>query len=438
MPTLTITMIEKAQPNPDKEITLWDDRVKGLGCRIRPSGKRTFVVMYRSPETGKLTRLTLGAFGPVTLDAARTRAKKALGEVADGKDPAREKRRKIELARVTGRTMSELADDYLRDANAGYVTYRGRPKKPSTLAIDAGRVERHIKPLLGSKLVADITPADVTAFYHDIRLGKGISGEFKGKKRGKARVTGGATTAARTVDLLGSIFSYSVRNGLRPDNPVARFERPPTRRRDRVLSPAEYGALGKALLSLEEEYKPWETVIAAIRVLALTGLRRSEAFNLRWAEVDAENCVLRLTETKAGGPQVRPIGRAAMDLITSMPREEGSQFVFPSEKGTGPIVSPKAFVESVKRAGLEGVTIHTFRHSFASVANGLDFSEFTIGGMLGHRSHSVTARYVHTVDKALVTAADRVSKRIARFLAGKAEESKEDNVEYLRTRPDVA
>jgi len=461
MPTLklTMTVIERTQPDPNKEITLWDETLKGFGCRILPSGRKVLIVMYRSPEDRKLTRHKLGVYGVLTLTEARERAKVALGQVSGDVDPARERRRRIEAARIEKLTMEQLCNAYMNDARAGIVTYRGKPKKPSTLEIDNGRVERHIKPLLGKKLVAEIGADDVRAFYHNVRTGKGIAGEFKGRKRGKARVTGGQTTAGRSVQLLGSIFSYAQRNGFRSDNPVTKFEHPPTRERDRVLSSAEYAALEKALHAMENEYAHWRIPVAAIRLLALSGLRKSEAFGLRWSEVDAENCVLRLTETKAGGSQVRPIGRAAMDVITAMAeapataptaitapqniskarrgrpskaKKNASPYVFPSSKG-GPLVSPKVFREAVQRAELEGVTLHVLRHSFATVAGSLELSEFTIATLLGHtRRRGVTGRYTHADQSAIAAAANRVAAVIARRLKGEANVGENGNVELLR------
>jgi len=290
------------------------------------------------------------------------------------------------------------------------VTYRGRPKKKSTLDIDAGRMDRHIKPVLGNRLVREIALADINRFFHAVRTGK-TAKTVKTGNRGVARVTGGEATATRTVELLGSIFSYAIRHGLRPDNPVAGFERPPTKRRDRVLSPEEYKALEQAFRDLEAEGAN-KTSIAAYRSLALTGCRKSEIFSLRRAEFDRHNQALRLPDTKTG-QQTRAVGEIALEAIETAPTREANEFAFPAAKGDSHIVGVKIFREAVKRAMLEGVTLHTLRHSFASVALELEYSELTIAGLLGHRMHSMTSRYAHHVDRSLVAAANRVSRTIA-------------------------
>ena len=410
MAGLTKRLIDAARRSPTRDFRLWDVDPRGFGVRIKRTGVATFFVQYTSPANGRKTRYTLGQYGRLTLDEARREARKVLGSVAKGGDPARERQAEQVQAKLTARTVAELCDLYLKEADAGRVTYRGRAKKTSTLIIDRGRIARHIKPLLGVKSVADVTRADVEAFFHAVRQGKTAT-TIKTGPRGLARVAGGPATAARTVGLLGSLFSYAIRIGLRRDNPVAGFERPPARRRDRTLNPEEYRKLGAALDDLAAEgTRP--SVVAAIRTLALTGARRSEILTLKWDQVDKHRQLLRLAETKTG-QQLRPVGRAALDALASSPLRKGNQFVFPAAHGQGPMVGVKLFREAVRRSGLKDVSIHTLRHSFASMALALGYSELTIAGLLGHRLHSVTSRYAHHVDGNLIAAADTIAEQIA-------------------------
>jgi integrase len=398
-----------------EEQRLWDNDPRGFGARIKPSGVATFFVQYTSPLTGRKTRFTIGQYGRLTVEEARKQARILLGRVARGEDPGQERQASRTETKLKARTIAEFCDQYLVDAEAGLVTYHGRPKRASTLAIDRGRVARHIKPLIGSKLIATLTPTDVEAFFHAVRQGK-TAATVKTGPRGLARVTGGATTAARTVGLLGSLFSYAIRLGLRSDNPVARFERPPVRRRDRALAPDEYRSLGEVLTALAAEGAN-PSALAAVRALALTGCRRSEILTLRRDRIDAHRQVLRLSETKTG-PQLRPIGRAVLECLASAPPRYGNPHVFPASRGEGPMVGVNIFGLAAKRAGLREVSLHTLRHSFASTALSLGYSELTIAGLLGHRIHSVTARYAHHVDRSLIAAADIVADRIAAALDG--------------------
>ncbi|MCZ6593278.1 MAG: Arm DNA-binding domain-containing protein, partial [Alphaproteobacteria bacterium] len=172
MAKLTKRKLDSTTPRPGQDVRLWDDDPRGFGVRIKPSGVKTFFVQYRSLVTDKKVRYSIGQYGRLSLDEARTKAKKLLGSVADDHDPSLEKRQAKQEARSTARAIGELCEDYMRDAHAGIVLYRGRPKKPTTLAIDEGRIRRHINPLLGHRLVKEVTSTDITVFMHDVRTGK--------------------------------------------------------------------------------------------------------------------------------------------------------------------------------------------------------------------------------------------------------------------------
>jgi len=403
---------------PGQTVRLWDDDPRGFGVYVKASGVKSFFVQFRSPGSDKKRRITIGQYGRLTLEQARTEAKDILSRVAKGEDPLKTRADDKQRARDTGQTMAELCDDYMRDAKSGLVTYRGRPKKTSTLDTDHGRIERHIKPLLGDKPARDVTTRDLERTMHNIRLGK-TAVTLKTGPRGRAVVTGGAGAASRTIGLLGSIFSYAVKQGIRADNPARGIERPADGARDRVLSPDEYQRLGQAFEKLESEGAN-KIALRAYRVLALTGCRRGEIFGLNKSEIDAHHQCLRLVDTKSG-QQVRALSRVALDMLTLQPFDAESNYVFPASRGDNHLSDVKVFRQACELAKLEGVSLHTLRHGFASVALELEYSEMTIAGLLGHRSHSVTSRYAHHVDRALIAAADRISAVIARRLAGKAD-----------------
>jgi len=173
---------------------------------------------------------------------ARREAKRLLGSVAGGLDPAALKR-----AKHNARSVAELCDLYLADAEAGRIlTRRKAAKKASTIRTDRYRIEGHIKLLLGTRSVPAVTRADVESFMHDVAQGKTAPRSRTGKKRG-GFVRGGKGTASRTVGLLGSIFTYAVRHHMRPDNPVRGVERFADQQRLRRLSDDEYAAIGAAL-----------------------------------------------------------------------------------------------------------------------------------------------------------------------------------------------
>src|SRR5262245_19766957 len=236
--------------------TVWDASLAGFGARRQRSDSVDYVPSY--PTSGvRLLRYTSGRHGSDwTPESAREEARRLLGDVAHKADPAAEKR-----AARNAQTVSELCDLYLADAETGrLVTRRRSPKKTSTLDTDRGRIERHIKPLLGRRAVASVTRGDIEAFMFDVAAGK-TAGKTKTKARGLARVRGGKGTASRTVGLLGAIFAYATRHRMRTDNPVHGIMRPADGRRTRRLMDDEYKAFGEALRKADEA-KIWPAAVA--------------------------------------------------------------------------------------------------------------------------------------------------------------------------------
>ena len=387
---------------PGQEV--WDIDPIGFGARRQRSEAVAYVVMYRTKE-GRLRRLTIGRHGRYTPDTARNEAKRILGAVAAGEDPATTK---TETRKAS--TVAELCDDYLADAEAGKLLTRRRvAKKASTLATDKGRIEQHIKPLLGRKPVTVVTRADVESFMHAIAEGKTAKREKSGNVRGLTVVTGGRGTASRTVGLLGAIFTYATRKNLRTDNPVRGVMRFADGRRERRLSDAEYKKVGSGLAKTATTL--WPPALAVLRFLALTGWRKGEVLSLLWSEVDLERRTATLTDSKTGR-SVRPLSTHAVAVLSTQPR--AGPLVFTASRGNGVMSGFPRFFARILDAGElpADITPHVLRHSFASVASDLGLSEPTIAALIGHKGQSMTGRYVHSADAVLLAAADQVASRI--------------------------
>jgi integrase len=398
---------------------IWDASVPGFGARRQRGAAVSYVLFYRTKE-GRQRWFTIGRHGaPWTPESARDEARRLLGSVASRADPAAEKR-----AARSAQTVAGLCDLYIADAEAGrLVTRRRTQKKASTVALDRGRVERHIKPLLGQFRVAAVTRQDIEVFMHDVTEGK-TAATSKTKPRGLARVRGGKGAANRTLGLLGAIFTYAVRHRMRSDNPVHGVIRPADGRRDRRLTDAEYVSLGTALKRAESE-GIWPAAIAVARFLAVTGWRSGEAIALRWEEIDIARRTATLGDTKTGR-SIRPLCKAAIDILHRLIRS--GRLVFPATRGDGEVIMSgfKKFWKRLARLGElpADVTPHVLRHSFASLAADLGYSEPVIAALVGHKGRSTTSRYLHSADSVLLAAADAVANRTLDLMGEKMRKAK--------------
>lgn len=421
-------MVESLPPG-EVDRFVWDAELKGLGVRVFPSGTRKFILQYRTAG-GRQRRLGLGSFPVVSCDDARKRAKVLLGEIVEGADPAAEK-----SAYRLAMTVAELCDAYIDATKDGLVLgKRDNPKKASTLATDKGRIDRHIKPLLGTMKAMDVTSTDVERFKNAVATGKTAKVE-KTKLRGRAVVKGGKGTATRTLGLLGGIFTWGKAQGIVGGNPTLGVKRFASRQRKIMLTVDQYHALGNALIILEsrrtvkDKERHHSLGLAAIRFLALTGGRRGDAVSLQWDWIDAQNATLRLGDSKTG-ESIRPIGKAALDLLSSLKRVSGSVFAAgPDKAGYQGLPKLWKLVQAASRpAGLSAdlpgpldvITLHSFRHSFASHADDLGCSIPTIAAMLGQKVGGVTGGYIKKADKPLVASADRVAAYIDDAMRGRS------------------
>ena len=398
---ITKRAVDAAVPG-KRDAFLWDTDLTGFGLKVTPAGNRIYVLQYRFGR--RLCRYTIGKHGaPWTPEAARREAARLRGMIAAGTNPAEAKadsRRDI--------TVRQLCDLYLSE---GCTT-----KRPSTLATDRSNIERHIKPVLGRKAVRAVTRADIERFQRDVAAGKTAT-DVRTGPRGRAIVQGGKGTAARAVAVLGAIFTFAVKRGLRLDNPVRGVARFKGQKKERFLTTGELAQLGDALTAAEQEgFNP--VAAAAIRLLVMTGARKSEILTLRWEWVDFERSCLRLPDSKTGA-KVVPLGAPALELLASLPRIENNPHVLPGEKAGGHFVGlQKAWARLRDRAGLPDVRIHDLRHSFASVAVAGGDSLYLVGKVLGHRQARTTEAYAHLQAGPVRAVADRTARQIAAAMNG--------------------
>jgi integrase len=319
-----IREIQAMEPN----TILLDREVKGFVARRQFSDIVTFSVVYRTRDNVQRWQ-KLARFPILTPHLARQEAIRILRAKALGQDPAGER-----MALRSGPTIAELCDEYQKRDNG---------KKPGTIRSDSSRIKGQIKPRLGKLRVASVTGEQIEDFVRSLSIG----------------------SQARTIGLLGAIFSYAVKRKMRPDNPCRGIEKPKETKKTRRLSEAEYAQFGSALN---------EAIVSDIfLLLAVTGWRSSEAKNLRWSELDMERCIATLGDTKTG-VSVRPLSGAAIEIIKRQ-KQNGAAYVF--DHGHGKPID--ALRHQWLKLGMSAeVTPHTLRHSFASLAGDMGLSDSTI------------------------------------------------------------
>ena len=395
MPKLTKTVIDAISIG-DRKTFFWDEgdgSVKGFGVVAYPSGQKSYVFQYRN-QYGRTQRMTLGKHGDLTADQARKLAKRLLNEVQVGSDPAGEKKRK-RLALTVG----ELLDEYLKSEKFA-------SKADTTRTVDKGRIERHLRPLLGSRIAESLTSEDIRRAFAAIRDGK-TAVDVRTGYRGRARVTGGEGAARMAIRVLRAIFGWGIEQSLVKTNPAMGISLGQDGHRSAVITNLDgYRVLFETIKRLEQEKRIREPVADCIRVLALTGARLREISALRWEWVDLQRGVLTLPPAahktgKSTGAKEISLPTAAQEIISRQPRLESQHYVFSPAKGSGPLALNKAWPLIRKESGLpEKLGIHGLRHSLATLMAVQGAAAPQIMAALGHKQLSTAARYIKNIEEA--------------------------------------
>lgn len=409
MARLNRTLVNALAAPQRGELVVMDADLPGFGVRVMASGAKSFFVRYRvgGGRGSQMRRLTLGRTDTLTPEKARDAARSILARVRLGEDPAGEK-----SDRRSAHTVSDLIDEWL--TGPGKRDRRGKLRSGTNLSCDKGRLEHHVKSVIGRHKLPDVDRSVIERLRDAIAQGKTSKTE-KTKKRGVARVRGGEGAATRTLRTLSTVFSYAVQRGYIAANPVSGVRKAPDRHSERFLSEGELGALGKAL---DEAEVSVPKAAAVIRLLAMTGCRRREIEGLRWSEVDLVDGFLRLKESKTGAKNVF-LSQDAAVLLSKIHKVENKQWVFPATTGDGYYQhTAKAWVGIRKKAGLADVRLHDLRHTFASRSLAQGASLEVVAALLGHKERRTTERYAHLASNPIKEAANRAGRSISSSMAG--------------------
>ena len=371
---LTDAAIARLRPR-GREYAVWDSRVPGLGVRVRPTGGKSYVLLH---DTGSGSRrVSLGPVSTRGVDEVRREcyARRASPEP----DRASKSSQCVPLFRdfVEGEWKQAHFERY----------------KPSTRRSARYVLDRRILREFGSRPLNRITQAEVSRWFE----------AFSRTAPGNAN---------NALKLLRQIMNFAIARGYIDTNPsrgLRRNRRPPL---TRFLSLEEIRRLHRALD--DHARKGHRQQADIIRLLLLTGCRRSEILRLRWSEVHAD--MLVLADAKSG-PRKVPLNTQARHILESQPQNQ-SAFVFPSPRDPFRPRSPSLKLWYVVRrdAEIEDVRLHDLRHTLAShaVMNGVPVP--VVSRLLGHSDASMTLRYAHLGDREIEQAAERIGQSLSTLM----------------------
>lgn len=377
MPKLTKRTVESL-PIEAKDYFVWDSQIAGFGVRVMPSGAKTYQAQYR--KGGRTRRVAIGRHGNITVDEARNLAKEIMGQVAKGENPAEELSQHRKAP-----TVAALCERFF-DAHAK------ERCKPSTQKEYRRAIDLFIVPALGRFKIVDVERKDIAELHH----------KFRDRPY----------QANRTLGVLSKMFNLAEIWGLRPDgsNPCRHVPKYREVKRERYLSQPELQRLGETLVAVEHDGSESPFVVAAFRLLILSGCRLGEIQTLKWAYVTPDG--MELPDSKTGARRI-PLPQPARDILAHLPRTPGNPYVIEGKLPDSHITDLQHPWRRIReRAGLPNVRIHDLRHTYASNAVSAGMPIQMVGRLLGHTQIQTTMRYAHLADDPVRQAAEENAARL--------------------------
>jgi integrase len=388
---------------------VWEDGKTGLGVRISPKGRKTWVYMYRFD--GKPRRMTIGTYPVLTLANARVKHANAKADLERDIDPgAKETERK--RAERAAETVAELVEIYLEKW--------ARPRKRSA-AEDERTLRKEVLPLWRGRKAKDIKRRDVIALLDDIVN------------------RGSPIQANRTIAVIRRMFNFAVSRDLLDTTPVAMVKAPAKEnQRDRVLTADEIRTLwaGLATAPMSEGTK------LVLKLQLVTAQRKGEIVGAALKEFDFEENVWTIPAERSKNGQAHrvPLSPLALNLIHKAQELANtnslfpSPWLFPSPKVDGPIgrtAANHALFKTLPRLGLENISPHDLRRTAASNMTSLGITRLVVSKILNHVETGVTAVYDrHSYDAEKRHALEAWAARLEELVSGKPTSS---NVVSLAT-----
>lgn len=399
---LTERYAKKAVAEGGKKTVIFDDEVAGFGLYLYPSGRKSFVLLYRI--AGRQRWLTIGNYPEWSVTAAREEAKRQKREIDRGIDPLGERQE----ARAAA-TVRELIDRYCQEH---------LPKlAPAHAADQRSMLANYVSPAWGARKVADIQPIEVDRLLAKVAEGRARPHKEAPKiKRRKPLAAPRPTPirANRVGEVLRKMFNCAVAWKMREDNPAATFAKRMENARERFLTLDEIDRLSGLMEGHENQRG-----VAIVRLLLLTGARLGEVRCARFDQFDLEHAVWlkQAATTKQRKVHRLPLSSAAVALIRARRAAvpEGCAWLFPGdgEDADKPVQDLRRFWGTLcKQAGLPGLRMHDLRHTYASllISDGMPLA--VIGKLLGHTQARTTERYAHLMDDPTRRATESVGEML--------------------------
>jgi integrase len=366
MPKITKTAVDNLTAT-GGDAWLWDSEVPGFGLRCQASGRKTYVVRYRNAE-GVQRKMNIGRACDLTPDQARALARKKFAEVASGNDPLKDKAEARDSA-----TMKQLRDKFITEHSEAF-------KKASSQASDKQQWDRHIMPFFGeNRRVRTVDQADVLKLVGNL------------SKAGKF------ATANLVLASLSKAFNLAEVWKMRPvnSNPCRGIKKFKLPERELILNPDQLAALNVTLHAMTAKGEIRPEFAAFIRLLTLTGCRKSEIMLAKSKWIDLHQALLLLPDSKVGQRRIPLVG-SALKIAESLVAA-GGEWLIPGRCNGQPLKTPYKVWAKVKlQAGLpKEFRLHDLRHTAGSLAHQEGATQKEIQGMLGHKQMSTTERYLH-------------------------------------------
>ncbi|QDG76719.1 site-specific integrase [Labrenzia sp. PHM005] len=413
MPRLSKRAIDAAKPRA-KQWFLWDDSLKGFGLVILPSGKKSFILQYRTMTT-RSRRLTIGPYGALTPAEARRMASELIVQVRNGHDPLMTRQ-----GLRSAPTINDLLDKYWSDH---VMVHNAKATQLHHKRI----ITKILRPHFGAMKVTELTRPDVAELH--------------------AKLKHTPRQANLVLSVLSKALNLAEVWGLRPElsNPVRLIQRYKEVERDRFLSDEELSRLGATLDEAERFGLPWvikagqrtrkhlpkehndrrtpvsKPAIFAVRLLLHTGARVSEILTTEWSHIDFPNRTIALPSRKGDGRKPHPASDTVMKLLTQLYEKRRSNYILPRDADATRHITREVVQNAWQRirehAQIEDIRLHDLRHTVGTYAAQAGGNAFLISHLLRHRNVTITNRYVNTDLDPIRVLSELIGQRLLEGLA---------------------